>query len=131
MSERDPTPSSRAVLSEVPGTELRQLTATFDSFDDFLDRCSPWLSDSCIFVETLESLREGDPIRLEIGLRDRPALIRALGEVAWVRQATEAEDEPPGVALNVTYLDPAGARLIDSIFRLYTGHQSPLSRGVR
>ncbi len=125
MPQGSPAASSLATLSEVPGTELRQLEATFDNFREFVARYSPWLSDSCIFVETLEEVPVGAPVRLEIWLRDRPGLILALGQVDWVRPASESdEDGPPGVALNITYLDPASTRLIDSIFRLYTGQQS-------
>ena len=123
MPQRSPASSSLATLSEVPGTELRQLQASFESFREFVARYSPWLSDSCIFVETLETVPVGAPVRLEIWLRDRPLLIWALGQVDWVRVAPDDEG-PPGVALNITYLDPASARLIDSIFRLYTGQQS-------
>ncbi len=125
MPQRSPAGSSLATLSEVPGTELRQLQATFENFREFVARYSPWLSDSCIFVETLEAVPVGAPVRLEIWLRDRPLLVRALGQVDWVRTDPEVGEEgPPGVALNITYLDPASARLIDSIFRLYTGQQS-------
>ncbi len=125
MPQASPAGSSLATLSEVPGTELRQLQATFDSFREFVTRYSPWLSDSCIFVETLEAVPVGAPVRLEIFLCDRPLLVRALGQVDWVRtEEDDAEEGPPGVAINITYLDPASARLIDSIFRLYTGEQS-------
>ncbi len=125
MPQGSPAASSLATLSEVPGTELRQLQATFASFRDFVARYSPWLSDSCIFIETLEEVPVGAPVRLEIWLRDRPALILALGQVDWVREPSGSDEEgPPGVALNITYLDPASTRLIDSIFRLYTGQQS-------
>ncbi len=125
MPQGSPAGSSLATLSEVPGTELRQLQATFESFREFVARYSPWLSDTNIFVETLEPVPVGAPVRLEIWLRDRPLLIRALGQVDWVRKASDGgEDGPPGVALTITYLDPASARLIDSIFRLYTGQQS-------
>lgn len=112
--------ASLATLSDVPGTELRQLQVTFDSFRDFVESYAPWLSDTCIFVETHENVAVGTPVRLEIWLRGRPVLIRALGHVDWVRDATDPDEEgPPGVALEITYLDPASARLIDSIFRLY------------
>ncbi len=112
--------SVKAVLSEVPGTELQQLQVTFESFRDFVICYSPWLSDSYIFVETLESLPVGAPVRLEIRLRDRPPLVRALGQVDWARTPPDdGRDGPPGVALDITYIDPASARLIDSIFRHY------------
>ena len=123
MSEPQPA-SNLAILSDVPGTELRQLKVVFDSFREFVERYAPWLSDACIFVETSERVAAGTPIRLEIWLRDRPALIRALGQVDWVREAADSGEEgPPGVAIEITYLDPASARLIDSIFRLYNGQQ--------
>ncbi len=132
MPQQESASASLATLSEVPGTELRQLEATFGSFREFVERYSPWLSDSCIFVETLERIPEGAQVRLEIWLRDRPILVRALGQVDWVRAAGEKEDEgPPGAALNITYLDPASARLINSVFRLYTGQRSaPMGKEV-
>ncbi len=122
MSELQPA-SNLATLSDVPGTELRQLQVVFDSFREFVERYAPWLSDACIFVETREQVAVGTPIRLEIWLRDRPALIRALGHVDWVRDPTADDEGPSGVALDITYIDPASARLIDSIFRLYNGQQ--------
>ncbi len=125
MTQNSSTASTLATLSEVPGTELRQLQATFQSFREFVGRYSPWLSDSCIFVETLEPVPVGAPVRLEIRLEGQPLLIRALGQVDWVRKpGAEEEDGPPGVALNISYLDSASSRLIDSIFRLYSGQQS-------
>ncbi len=123
MSHKNPAASSLAIVSDVPGTELRRLDATFDSFSQFVDRYSPWLSDSCIFVETSEAIPVGAPVSLEIRLRERAAMIKALGEIDWVR-SSEDEEGPPGVAVNVNYLDPASSRLIDSIFRLYTGQRT-------
>ena len=75
MSQRSSAGSNLATLSEVPGTELRQLQASFESFREFVARYSPWLSDACIFVETLEDVPVGAPVRLEIWLRERPSLI--------------------------------------------------------
>ena len=122
-----PHPASKlATLSDVPGTELSQLQVTFDSFREFVERYAPWLSDDCIFVETVESVAVGTPVRLEIRVRDRPVLVRALGQVDWVREPEAAAEDggPSGVAVEVTYLDPASARLIDSIFRLYDSQPS-------
>ncbi len=124
MRQAAPASSDQPTLSEVPGTELRQLQITFESFREFVVRYSPWLSDSCIFVETQEPLPVGDQVRLEIRLRDQPPLVLALGQVDWARPPAAGEDGPPGVALEITYLDPASARLIESIFRRYTGRQS-------
>ena len=130
MPQPSPAVPGQATLSEVPGTELKLLLATFDSFPEFVARYSPWLSDSCIFVETREAVPVGTPVRLEIRLRDRPALVRALGEVGWVRPAS-AGDGPPGVAIDVTYLDPASACLIESIFRLVIGRRGTATRSQR
>ena len=124
MPQEPSDTSSLATLSDVPGTELRRLQATFEAFGEFVDRYSPWLSDSCIFVETLETMPVGAPVSLEIRLRHRPAMIQALGQVDWVRDRDDEAAGPPGVAVNISYLDPASARLLDSIFRLYTGQQS-------
>ncbi len=128
MAQRSPAGPGQATLSEVPGTELQLLRATFGSFRDFVDHYSPWLSESCIFVETEETLAIGAPVRLEIRLRGRPVMVRALGEVGWTRPPAAGDDGPPGVALDVTFLDPASARLIDSIFRRVIGQRSTAAR---
>ncbi|MEM7355299.1 MAG: hypothetical protein AAF657_31095, partial [Acidobacteriota bacterium] len=124
MPQNQAAASSLATLSDVPGTELRRLDATFESFSEFVDRYSPWLSDSTIFVETAEAIPVGAPVCLEIKLSQRSALIRALGQIEWARETADEEAGPPGVAITISYLDPASARLIDSIFRLYTGQES-------
>ncbi|MEM7583908.1 MAG: hypothetical protein AAF560_11045 [Acidobacteriota bacterium] len=130
MAQRESAAAGLATLSDVPGTELRELHASFASFRDFVDRYSSWLSDTNIFVESSDLVPDGAPVRLEFRLEDQPiTLIRALGEVEWVRPpAAAGPEEPPGAAVKITYLDQASARLIESIFRLYTEQEgAPLN----
>ena len=115
-----PDPEGREARPE----ELPRIDATFESFQDFVAHTGSRLSPSRIFLETAETLPAGIAVRLEIALRSGAALVRALGQVATTPEPEEGDagdrdtDRPPGLELRFTYLDPASARVVDSVARL-------------
>ncbi|RMH21949.1 MAG: hypothetical protein D6696_04385, partial [Acidobacteria bacterium] len=89
---------------------------SFGSFAEFTERMAGKLAKSWLFVETAERLPAGTPVRLELKLEQGSVLVRALGAVEEVHEPNGPQ-RPAGLRVALTYLDPASAGLIDSVYR--------------
>ncbi|MCP3963899.1 MAG: hypothetical protein GY719_39185 [bacterium] len=102
-----------------PDFEVPRLEVLFDSFEDFLEQAAADLAAAKFEIRPKEDLGDGDLAHLEIGLRERPALIRALGRVVETPGDADGGNGSATTRLSLTWVDPASDGLIASIRRWY------------
>jgi uncharacterized protein (TIGR02266 family) len=86
----------------------------FPNLASFVERYAPNVSTAGIFVKTPAPKPVGTRVKFEFLIADGTAVMRGLGQVAWVRE-TEADDRPVGMGIKFLKLDAASRAVLDRI----------------
>jgi len=86
----------------------------FPSVASFVERYAPNVSTAGIFVKTPSPKPVGTRVKFEFLIADGTAVMRGLGQVAWVRE-TDLDDRPVGMGIKFVKLDAASREVLDRI----------------
>ena len=93
-----------------------QVNMEFERFSGFISEYSKNISEGGMFIRTDTPQPIGSVFSFEFRLRDDIKLIQGWGEVAWIRDAAEAnEDNPAGMGIKFIDLDEDSRVLIRRI----------------
>jgi uncharacterized protein (TIGR02266 family) len=84
----------------------------FEEFDEFVTEYARDLSLSGMFLHTNRPHPPGSSFQFEFEIEGGPPLIRGIGEVVWVRDPEQADDELPGMGIRFISLDSNGQKLV-------------------
>jgi uncharacterized protein (TIGR02266 family) len=101
----------------------------FADVASFIERYAPNVSTAGLFLKTPSPKPVGTRVKFELLISDGSAVMRGLGQVAWVRE-TEAEQRAQGMGIKFVKLDDASAVILKRIvdFKRSAGGAMPRSR---
>lgn len=102
-----------------------QIRLQFESFQSFLETCSPRVSEEGIFLETEELSPVGSEVEFDLGLGSDFPILRGRGEVVWVA-GHDSGDRAPGMALRFVSTDDATATLVRKIAERQRQRDAPV-----
>jgi Tfp pilus assembly protein PilZ len=94
---------------------MNRVSLEYPSFQDFLQKCSPFISEQGMFVRTDEIQPVGAEVGFDVGLGSDFPILRGAGKVEWVVEPDPEGIGAPGMALRYTETDDATQRLIRKI----------------
>ncbi|MEM6455590.1 MAG: PilZ domain-containing protein [Acidobacteriota bacterium] len=111
MAQPGSDPSARP-----SGNTITPLRLRFEQFSSFVTTYAPRISLQGVFLRTSRPKPPGSRLQVDFQLADGTSLIRAVGDVVWIRLEAMGPDQPTGMALRFDAVNDEGRMLILKIF---------------